>query len=284
VIKIKRQNYWLKYNYWDRPPKDLEKRFLELNLESIEDLIILLASQVSRTSEYWGKNPNFSDGNEDNYPSTVSNIWEWMKTGEGLEPYERAEGKLGIYHGTLETTEKVPTQCMHVGAFVGSGLKARGIPVRYRNILIERSGDWGKGYGPHWVIEYWNEDDEEWVIKDPKKLERGLEIKPHRYGYQMVDDLREGRIDPETVFNFYRDRIGEEFVAKVLINDLIGLSGESITPWEVNITYRGLEFDESFERYGYDNIVQELYEATKNPEPQELRRIREEGIVGYEMR
>ena len=50
------------------------------------------------------------------------------------------------------------------------------------------------------------------------------------------------------------------------------------------MTYRGLDFEKAFEKYGYDQIIKDLYEITRNSNQKDLERIRKEGIVGYRMR
>ena len=133
--------------------------------------------------------------------------------------------------------------CHHFMLFLVSMLRARGVPARARC-------GFGAYFNPgffedHWVCEYWNEEDERWVLADPQFDEvwrKNLKIRHDvldvpRDQFLVAADAwtlcRTGRADPAKFGIFKGDLRGFWFIATDLIHDLAALNNVELLPWDV---------------------------------------------------
>lgn len=123
-------------------------------------------------------------------------------------------------------------------------LRQAGTPARARcgfGAYFSRPGEKLR-YMDHWVVEYWNGDQERWVMVDSQldEYQRGvlqpdfdcLDVPPDRFitGGAAWTMCREGGADPETFGIF--DMSGMGFIRGDMMRDLAALEKMPLLPWD----------------------------------------------------
>ena len=102
----------------------------------------------------------------------------------------------GIFHGR-EINKKVVITCRYVAVLLASILKAKGIPTRVRSGFASYFSNNGKFYD-HWIIEYYKESENRWVIVDPDSDsgENHIDMNRSQFGWiaNIWLDVRGGKI------------------------------------------------------------------------------------------
>ena len=139
--------------------------------------------------------------------------------------------------------DRVVGNCRDFALLLTSILRHKGIPAR------ERSGVARYFYPPpkdfhedHFITEYWNEQENRWVMVDPQidELQRGV-IKPTMDTYDIPYDqflgagrswlkLREGKIKPEQIG--VGQYTGVPYTRYKLIQDLASINKIEVLAWE----------------------------------------------------
>ena len=273
------QAYWLKTNEGSNPPQDLKDHFDgKFSLYSPERTMCLGADQFAHTSS----SPAYKGFNELWIPWTVEEMWEWMKTGEGVSPYSRPQHKRGLYEGRLEETEKVPSQCMTRSIFCISLLKHTKTPARVRvGFTPIRKADGRTRYVHHNELEYL--EDDSWQLRDPADIDREF-----IHSYRAIEMIKENEADVGDFF-LPNGKKGIPTLMKTIVEDVLALSNEPVVPWRVVRKYRdrdvgSLGFSGIDERIYFENLARELHDVLKNPTPEKLEEIRRAGNVSCELR
>ena len=81
-----------------------------------------------------------------------------------------------------DVTKRITVSCRHASVLFSAILKAKGIPCRSRAGFMD-FGDAGDSYMEHWVNEYWNFDENRWVLADVD----GYYEYEARFGYSQFD-------------------------------------------------------------------------------------------------
>lgn len=81
-----------------------------------------------------------------------------------------------------DVTKRITVSCRQASVLFSAILKAKGIPCRSRAGFMD-FGDEGDSYMEHWVNEYWNFNENRWVLVDVD----GYYEYEHRFGYSQFD-------------------------------------------------------------------------------------------------
>jgi hypothetical protein len=139
--------------------------------------------------------------------------------------------------------KRLAIRCRHFALLHVATLRAKGVPARMR-------GGFAAYFNPpnfedHWITEYWNADQERWVLADPQLdqvwVEKlgdrvdPLDVKRDRFimsadAWKMC---RSGEADPQRFGISVGDLHGLWFVASSLVRDLAALNKIEMLPWDV---------------------------------------------------
>ncbi|MFC7545952.1 transglutaminase-like domain-containing protein [Plantactinospora sp. GCM10030261] len=165
-----------------------------------------------------------------------------------IRPVQRKLDQILALDSRPLTAERPPQRrlagrCHHYTVLLVSLLRANGVPARARcgfgTYFIP-----GK-YEDHWVCEYWNADQERWVLVDAQLDEVWREKLsfPHdnldvpRDAFLVAADAwdrcRRGAADPELFGIDFGGMRGLWFVAGDLMRDLAALNKVEMLPWDV---------------------------------------------------
>lgn len=143
-----------------------------------------------------------------------------------------------------EYTEKLVGNCRDFTVLAVALLQRAGIPARARcgfGTYFSRPEDRLR-YMDHWVIEYWNREQERWVMVDSQldEYQRGilqpefdyLDVPPDRFitGGSAWTMCRLGEADPSTFGIF--DMSGMNFIRGDMMRDLAALLKMPLLPWD----------------------------------------------------
>lgn len=81
-----------------------------------------------------------------------------------------------------DVTKRITVSCRHASVLFSAILKAKGIPCRSRAGFID-FGNTGDSYMEHWVNEYWDFNENRWVLVDVD----GYYEYEQRFGYSQFD-------------------------------------------------------------------------------------------------
>ncbi len=81
-----------------------------------------------------------------------------------------------------DVTKRITVSCRQASVLFSAILKAKGIPCRSRAGFMD-FGDTGDSYMEHWVNEYWNFNENRWVLADVD----GYYEYEYRFGYSQFD-------------------------------------------------------------------------------------------------
>ena len=81
-----------------------------------------------------------------------------------------------------DVTKRITVSCRHASVLFSAILKAKGIPCRSRAGFID-FGNTGDSYMEHWVNEYWDFNENRWVLVDAD----GYYEYEQRFGYSQFD-------------------------------------------------------------------------------------------------
>ena len=141
-------------------------------------------------------------------------------------------------------TEKLVGNCRDFTVVAVALLRQAGIPARARcgfGAYFSRPGDKLR-YMDHWVVEYWNGDQERWVMVDAQldEYQRGvlqpdfdyLDVPPDRFitGGAAWKMCREGEADPDAFGIFNMSGMG--FIRGDMLRDLAALEKMPLLPWD----------------------------------------------------
>ncbi len=170
--------------------------------------------------------------------------------GQTLSPARRGESQLRPVAAMLErlgTVEPRPVEerlvgiCRHYSVFAAAALRAHGVPARAR-CGFGAYFNAGK-FEDHWVLEYWREPDQRWVMVDTQIDELQAKVLKPDFDLQDVPRdrfviagdawvaCRAGRADPKAFGIF--DMRGLWFIAGNLIRDFASLNNAELLPWDV---------------------------------------------------
>jgi hypothetical protein len=127
--------------------------------------------------------------------------------------------------------------------FLIAMLRAKGIPARARC-------GFGAYFNPpyfedHWVCEYWNADEERWILVDPQFDEVWREKLSIKHDVLDVprdqfllaadawDQCRKGEADPSKFGIYFTGLRGLWFIAGSLVRDVAALNKMEMLPWGV---------------------------------------------------
>lgn len=165
-----------------------------------------------------------------------------------LRPVHRMlERLLGAGEGPLTRARRPENRlvgvCHHFMLFLVAMLRARGIPARGRC-------GFGTYFNPgyfedHWVTEYWNEQEDRWILVDPQfdevwrrelKIDHDIMDVP-RDRFLIAGDAwakcRAGEADPSKFGIFKGDLRGLWFIAGNLVRDVAALNKVEMLPWDM---------------------------------------------------
>lgn len=129
--------------------------------------------------------------------------------------------------------------CRHFATILCSMLRHQGIPARARAGFV----DYGKSkkYGEHWVCEYWNADQERWIMVDSgvdeyQREKMGIDphdVTPEQFivagkAWQLC---RTDKMEPEAFGIF--DDVGMYMVRGNVVQDLASLNKVEALPWDL---------------------------------------------------
>jgi Transglutaminase-like superfamily len=134
-------------------------------------------------------------------------------------------------------------RCRHFMLFLIAMLRAKGIPARARC-------GFGAYFNPpyfedHWVCEYWNADEERWILVDPQFDEVWREKLSIKHDVLDVprdqfllaadawDQCRKGEADPSKFGIYFTGLRGLWFIAGSLVRDVAALNKMEMLPWGV---------------------------------------------------
>jgi len=134
-------------------------------------------------------------------------------------------------------------RCRHFMLFLIAMLRAKGIPARARC-------GFGAYFNPpyfedHWVCEYWNADEERWVLVDPQFDEVWREKLSIKHDVLDVprdqfllaadawDQCRKREADPSKFGIYFTGLRGLWFIAGSLVRDVAALNKMEMLPWDV---------------------------------------------------
>lgn len=141
--------------------------------------------------------------------------------------------------------KRLMINCRDSSTLFCSMLRHQGIPARCRRGFV----NYFKGptshpdyWGDHWICEYWNEDEERWVMVDPEidETERriyditidSLDLSPRDFtpAGKAWQECRNGEADPD--FFGSPDEHGWWFIRCSLISDLAALNKMEMLCWD----------------------------------------------------
>jgi hypothetical protein len=139
--------------------------------------------------------------------------------------------------------KRLAGRCRHFMLFLISMLLAKGIPARARC-------GFGAYFNPpyfedHWVCEYWNADEERWILVDPQFDEVWREKLSIKHDVLDVprdqflvaadawDQCRKGEADPSKFGIYFTGLRGLWFIAGSLVRDVAALNKMAMLPWDV---------------------------------------------------
>ena len=142
-----------------------------------------------------------------------------------------------------EASERVGVTCRDFTVLAVAALRTHGIPARARC-------GFGAYFGvptneDHWVAEYWNAEEQRWILTDAQVDDRQREL----FGAKIdVTDVprdqfivagdawrrcRVGEDDPNRYGLSITDEFGDWWIAANLIRDVAALSNMEMLPWDV---------------------------------------------------
>jgi hypothetical protein len=162
------------------------------------------------------------------------------------------EEKLDLYSSLNDTSitqpgekiNRVVGNCRDFALMLVSMLRHKGIPARVRSGVARYFYPLDlQRYEDHYICEYWNEEENRWIMVDPQLDE--LQRKVMKLDFNHTDipyDLflgagrtwmvfREGKIDPKN-FGIGDEWRGEVFVLNKLIMELASLNKVEVLAWE----------------------------------------------------
>jgi hypothetical protein len=165
-----------------------------------------------------------------------------------LRPIEKMVDRLlALDDQTLSVARTVDKRlagrCRHFMLFLIAMLRAKGIPARARC-------GFGAYFNPpyfedHWVCEYWNADEERWILVDTqfdevwrKKLNIKHDILDVPRDQFLVasdawDQSRKGEADPSDFGIDFAGLRGIWFIAGSLVRDVAALNKMEMLPWDI---------------------------------------------------
>lgn len=189
---------------------------------------------------------------DSNYEFTPKDIVEKGRNPNKELNLRTIEEKLELYFSINDTPltksrekiDRVVGNCRDFSLMLVSMLRHKGIPARVRSgaaryfypLELER-------YEDHYICEYWNEEDNRWVMVDPQldDLQRKvlkINFDPTDIPYELFLDagrtwkvFREEEINPVN-FGIGDDWRGEIFVLNKLIMELASLNKTEVLAWE----------------------------------------------------
>ncbi len=136
----------------------------------------------------------------------------------------------GIFMGR-EINKKVVITCRYVAVWLASILKAKGIPTRVRSGFAPYFSNDGKSYD-HWIIEYYNREEERWIVCDPDTDSGDKHTDMNREDFNWIPkiwlDVRKGKdkIDKYIHGSSYQ---GLPMLARTLFFDFHALMGNEMS-------------------------------------------------------
>ena len=142
--------------------------------------------------------------------------------------------EIGFIEGK-DVTKRLAVSCRQASVLMTAILKAKNIPARSRAGFID-FGNEGTSYIEHWVNEYWNEQEQRWVMLDAD----GYYEFEARFGYSQFDlpvrkfihaadawlGIREGRLDKNKLI--IGESVAGEGIYSYLIMDFHSLMNNEI--------------------------------------------------------
>lgn len=139
------------------------------NMEELTELI--LSQTIHRTELRKSRNEYLTKGKSSDHISEEYPWWKYISHDDILltAPAITAELFRQDERGFIKNREirnKVVITCRYVAILIASILKSKGIPCRVRSGFAPYFTNDGK-YIDHWIIEYYNEQSQKWIICDP---------------------------------------------------------------------------------------------------------------------
>ncbi|TEU00531.1 MAG: transglutaminase domain-containing protein [Candidatus Stahlbacteria bacterium] len=165
--------------------------------------------------------------------------------------------------------KRLVKNCRDYSVFMCSLLRYKGIPARARcgfgTYFIP-----GK-YEDHWICEYWNKNENRWVMMDPQI--DSIQIKAFNFDFNTLDMpagkfvtagetwklCRSGELDPNLCGIF--DLKGLWFVGGNVIRDLMSLNKLEVLPWDCNELMSSIKELVNLEEYTLLDKVAEITTA-----------------------
>lgn len=165
--------------------------------------------------------------------------------------------------------KRLVKNCRDYSVFICSLLRYKGIPARARcgfgTYFIP-----GK-YEDHWICEYWNKNENRWVMVDPQL--DSIQIKAFNFDFNTLDMppgkfitagetwklCRSGELDPNLCGIF--DLKGLWFIGGNVIRDLMSLNKLEVLPWDCNELMNSIKELINSEEYALLDKVAEITTA-----------------------
>lgn len=165
--------------------------------------------------------------------------------------------------------KRLVKNCRDYSVFICSLLRYKGIPARARcgfgTYFIP-----GK-YEDHWICEYWNKNENRWVMMDPQL--DSIQIKAFNFDFNTLDMpsgkfitagetwklCRSGELDPNLCGIF--DLKGLWFIGGNVIRDLMSLNKLEVLPWDCNELMNSIKELINSEEYALLDKVAEITTA-----------------------
>lgn len=218
-------NYGPYKEYFQKLPDDME----ELTSLLIEQTIH--RKNLIRSSIELNKNGTTKDKIAEEYP------WYGYRSHDDIlltVPAIMSElnrlDERGIFHGR-EISKKVVITCRYVAILLASVLKAKGIPTRVRSGFAFYLSDAGKAYD-HWIVEYYNKEEERFVICDPYNNigAKHIDMNYDDFGWiaKIWLDIRSGKDSVDKYIHGSRYQ-GLQMLARSLFYDFHALMNDEIS-------------------------------------------------------
>ncbi len=163
-------DFYLKTSmYTNYEPYKEYYKSLPNDMEELTDLI--LSQTIHRTELRRSRKEQLEQGKSHDHVSEEYPWWKYISHDDILltAPAITAELFRQDERGFTKNREirhKVVITCRYVAVLLASILKAKGIPCRVRSGFASYFSNNGK-YIDHWIIEYYNKDENRWITCDP---------------------------------------------------------------------------------------------------------------------
>lgn len=269
-----RQHYLQTSVYTDVGPY---REFILSLPDDIPSIGMLVCDQITHPSMYFTQSSPYLEetyfGKFSSYPKhRFKNEDELYITAVAMiAGILRLDGK-GFTKGR-DVSKRITVSCRQASVLFSAILKAKGIPCRCRAGFMD-FGDAGESFMEHWVNEYWDFEQNRWVLAD---VDGYYEYEP-RFGYSQFDlprrkfvtaseawlGMREGTLDKKMDV-FSEDPL--QGVCEYLFMDFHALmNNEIFYSYQPYYLRDGIQALSERERCELDDLARLLVEPDKNSE------------------